>query len=160
MNYMKLIKLLYLADREALSRWERPLTGDSYVSMRRGPVLSNVLDIINSGDNPSDKSYWYKYISKPSNYTVLLKAEPKNEELSKREIKLIDEIYTKYKGYDKWEMVDICHKILPEWKDPGNTAHPISIEKILKAFNKTDEDIKYIREEVLDLEYVKGVLLR
>jgi hypothetical protein len=26
----------------------RPITGDSYVSMRRGPVLSSVLDLINS----------------------------------------------------------------------------------------------------------------
>ena len=44
MSYMKLIKLLYLADREALSRWGRPITTDKYVSMDKGPVLSRVLD--------------------------------------------------------------------------------------------------------------------
>ena len=36
LNYTKLIKLLYLTDREALSRWERPLTGDSYVINAKG----------------------------------------------------------------------------------------------------------------------------
>jgi len=33
MNYMKLIKLLYLVDRTALIRWGRPVTFDSYCSM-------------------------------------------------------------------------------------------------------------------------------
>jgi uncharacterized phage-associated protein len=49
MNYMKLIKLLYLADREALIRWGRPISTDRYVSMKHGPVLSNVLNLISFG---------------------------------------------------------------------------------------------------------------
>lgn len=28
-NYVKLIKLMYLSDRKALLNWERPITGDS-----------------------------------------------------------------------------------------------------------------------------------
>src|ERR1022692_1541243 len=43
MNYMLLIKLLYLLDRRALSLWGRPVTGDDYFSMKYGPVLSEVL---------------------------------------------------------------------------------------------------------------------
>lgn len=43
MSYMKLIKLLYLADREALLQWGRPITTDRYVSMNRDPVLSRIL---------------------------------------------------------------------------------------------------------------------
>ncbi len=38
-NSAKLLKLLYLTDREALLRWRRPLTGDDYVSTSNGPVL-------------------------------------------------------------------------------------------------------------------------
>lgn len=30
MDYRKLMTLLYLADREALLRWGRPITGDDY----------------------------------------------------------------------------------------------------------------------------------
>jgi uncharacterized phage-associated protein len=40
MNYLKLIKLLYLLDRESLNRRGRPVTGDQYYSMKLGPVLS------------------------------------------------------------------------------------------------------------------------
>ena len=52
MAYMKLIKLLYLVDREALRRWGRPVTTDRYVSMDHGPVLSSTLDLINHGPEP------------------------------------------------------------------------------------------------------------
>ena len=33
MEYMKLIKLLYIADRTALDRMDYTITGDKYVSM-------------------------------------------------------------------------------------------------------------------------------
>ena len=90
-NYMKLIKLLYFADREALVSWERPLTGDTYFSMKHGPVLSNVLDIINNAGDPEGNSYWYKYISPPSNYEVGLigeKPEPEKTRSTPRETRI------------------------------------------------------------------------
>lgn len=158
MNYMKLIKLMYLADREALSRWERPLTGDSYFSMKNGPILSNVLDWINSGEPPNEELYWPRYISNPSRYNVSLKKNPGETELSKREIELIKEIDEKYKNYDQWEMVDICHKILPEWENPGTTSIPIQIEDILRAACKTDREIAVIEDEVANLEYCDSLL--
>ena len=40
MKYLKLLKLLYLADRESMKRNGHPISGDSYVSMDHGPVLS------------------------------------------------------------------------------------------------------------------------
>jgi uncharacterized phage-associated protein len=46
MSYIKLMKLLYLADREALIRWGRPITTDRYVSMDNGPVLSRIYNLI------------------------------------------------------------------------------------------------------------------
>lgn len=159
MNYMKLIKLLYLADREALARWERPLTGDSYFSMKKGPILSSVLDIINNGKSICENSYWYKYISEPADYEISLEKEPQSDELSKRELELINEIYDKYKDVNKWDMVDICHKILPEWEHPGESSIPIRIEDILKAVNKTEREIEIIEEEISNLEYIQKVLL-
>jgi uncharacterized phage-associated protein len=158
MNYMKLIKLMYLADREALSRWERPLTGDSYFSMKNGPILSNVLDWISAGERPHEKLYWRRYISNPSRYNVSLEKDPGENELSKREIELIKEIDEKYKNFDQWEMVDICHKILPEWENPGTTSIPIQIEDILKATCKTDREIAIIEEDIANLEYCDFLL--
>ena len=47
MKYLKLMKLLYLADRESMKRHGHPISGDRYVSMDHGPVLSNTLNLIN-----------------------------------------------------------------------------------------------------------------
>lgn len=159
MNYMKLIKLLYLADREALALWERPITGDSYVSMARGPVLSNVLDKINSGKTPHVESYWHKHISSPVSYSVsLLKQEPEFDELSKRERELITKLFKKYDKFDQWQMVEICHKMLPEWQHPGNTSIPIRIEDIFQTFNKTDRQIEIIENELDSINSVRATL--
>lgn len=159
MSYMKLIKWLYLADRHALVHWERPITGDIYVSMRRGPVLSNVLNLINDGEVPEGSSYWQKYIKTVENCEVKLKnilPEPELDELSKRERQLIDEIYEKFKDFDRWEMVNICHDMLPEWEDV--VWKPIEINTILNKEHIADNEIKRIQEEADNLAYVKKAL--
>lgn len=46
MNYTKLIKELYFSDREALRTKGFSITGDIYYSMKKGPVLSNLLNLI------------------------------------------------------------------------------------------------------------------
>jgi uncharacterized phage-associated protein len=46
MNYLALMKLLYLVDREALFHLGRPITGDKVVAMKHGPVLSRIFDLV------------------------------------------------------------------------------------------------------------------
>lgn len=157
LNYTKLIKLLYLTDREALSRWERPLTGDSYVSMPKGPVLSQTYDLINYPIFLGSESYWHKFISK-SAYDVSLITEPDNNELSTREIDLITEIYEKYKDKTWGQMIDVCHDCCHEWEHPGDTSIPIRVEDILKEFKKTEKEIELIEEEASNLKYFDLVL--
>jgi hypothetical protein len=40
LNYIKLIKLLYLADKESLKNSTHAITGDTYISMKNRHVLS------------------------------------------------------------------------------------------------------------------------
>jgi uncharacterized phage-associated protein len=152
LNYTKLIKLLYLADREALRLWERPLSGDSYFSLPRGPILSKTYDLINYEEDPQDESIWYRFISK-ENYDVTLKDEPRIDELSRREIDLIERIHDRYKDKNWKEMINICHQVCPEWKHPGASSIPIRVEDILTELNKTEREIEIIEEEVSNLKY-------
>ena len=77
MSYRKLINLLYLADREALLRWGRPITTDRYVSMDHGPVVSNVYELIRAEPQPGSGQYWRRFVSAPdANYDVSLLAPP------------------------------------------------------------------------------------
>ena len=52
MNYMRLLKLLYLAVREFLLKTGHTITGDHAGAMKRGPVSSQVYDLIRGLSSP------------------------------------------------------------------------------------------------------------
>ena len=131
MHYVKLIKLLYLTDREALLRWGVPVTTDRHVSMDNGPVTSRILNLITE-DRP--KPVWSEYISAPlGEYEVKLLKEAPTDRLSPAEEKLMQEIFEQYGRRSRWDLIDnVMHK-LPEWQDPHGSSIPISIREILEA---------------------------
>lgn len=146
MNYTKLIKLLYIADKEALlQRWDDTITGDKYASMKNGPILSKTYDLImNKGDDDFEQCEWDIYFSK-SNYDLQLKSSISYDELSQAEKDLLKEIDDKFKSNDYRDMINYIHDntaLFPEWKDPGNTSIPIDIEDILKSIGRSDEEIE------------------
>ena len=148
MSYMKLLKLMYLVDRTALIRWGRPVTYDSFVSMRHGPVLSRTLDLINEQPPPDKLSTWNQIISAPHEYDVKLLDDCPTSELSEAEIKVTREIDAQYGGLDKWELVKVLHDELPEWENPGDSALPIDYRDVLVAGGKKNPDIEEIESEL------------
>ncbi len=137
MSYLKLIKLLYLLDREALLRWGRPVTTDRYVSMDNGPVVSRIYDLIREEPAPGTDPVWRHYISAPEGYEVALVAEPETDELSRAEAALIEEVFDKFGKLNRWDLVRFSHE-LPEWQDPNGSAIPIQYRDILRAGKKTE----------------------
>src|SRR5438552_3980832 len=83
MSYMRLLKLLYVADRESLGRTGRPITGDRAVAMKRGPVLNRVYDLIRGQSARAGE--WDQFIH-TDRYQVELVGEPGRAELSKGEV--------------------------------------------------------------------------
>lgn len=147
MHYIKLIKLLYLLDREALKRWGVPVTTDRYVSMDNGPVTSRILNLITEDRL---KPTWSQYISAPlGEYEVKLIKDAPTDRLSRAEEKLIREIFETYGHRNRWELIDnVMHK-LPEWQDPQGSSIPIAIRDILKATGERDEhEIRAIIREL------------
>jgi hypothetical protein len=162
MNYMLLIKLLYLMDREALLRWGRPVTFDEYFSMHKGPVLSRVLDLIT--DMPEFERYWDRYISPPSKWEVSLLEDPGNTQLSEAEEEIIDEVFRANSAYlsRPFALIKLLHEVLPEWdKDiPEGKRSPIPILNILKAGNKTTDEIAAIHGELKSLNRIQNFVAR
>ncbi|MBI4024176.1 MAG: SocA family protein [Verrucomicrobia bacterium] len=150
MSYMKLIKLLYIVDREALLRWGRTVTTDCHVSMDRGPVLSQTLDLITDEARPDRSSVWTQHISEPDHYQVRLLKDAGLDELSKAEVALLDEVFEKFGAMNRWKLVDLAHAF-PEWQDPQGGAIPITYRDILKAGGKTDLEIAAIEDELDNL---------
>lgn len=148
MNYLKLMKLLYLADRRALIRWGRPIFYDSYVSMDYGLVLSETLDILR-GIFPAE--LWNKAISRPSSYEVALQDDSGTGKISKAEEKLIAEIFSEFGHLNEWQLVEYTHD-LPEYQDSKGSSISIEYEKVLKAGGKSQDDINSIIEEINVIE--------
>lgn len=157
MSYLKLIKLLYFLDREALLRWGRPVTTDSYVSLDNGPVVSRIYDLIREEPAPGADRIWHHYISIPKDWEVTLIAEPEAAELSRAEGALIDEIFAKHGKMSRWDLVRLSHD-LPEWQNPNGSAIPIHYRDILRAGNKTEAEIAAVEAELESLATAEAML--
>ena len=147
MSYMKLIKLLYLGDRTALLRWGRPISFARAVSMKHGPVLSEVLDLVNEGHPPGESSWWSRAISAPSNYEVRLNAECAADDLSDAEEAVLREVFDEYGAMDRWKLVERLHQELPEWT-PTDGAIPIRTRDILLREGYTEAEAAEIEGEL------------
>jgi hypothetical protein len=151
LNYMVLIKLLYLLDRTALLSWARPVTYDEYYSMKMGPVLSEVHDLMTE---MMPDTYWSEYISAPSNWNVELRKAPGLDALSEAEDELIQEVFAGYGKYrdDPFALVKLLHETLPEWTEVTKGRVPLPHRDILKkAGNRSDAEATSIENELLSL---------
>ncbi|RZT31795.1 Panacea domain-containing protein [Cupriavidus agavae] len=152
MSHLKLIKLLYLADREALRRYESPITGDNYVAMSHGPVLSRTLDLMN-GFVPPNAEGWAGWLSDVQNYEVTTIRPVYREvldHLSDAEIGVLHDTFERYGHMTRWELRDLTHdpKQIPEWHDPKGTSRPIHLGRVLEAVGKPPALAQRIREEL------------
>jgi uncharacterized phage-associated protein len=147
MPYISLLKLLYLADREKLLRKGSVITGDRFVAMPKGPVLSIIYDLI-SGGSEDPSSPWFQYVSPPEAYSVALAAGAPDatDELSKFELGILDEIDRRWGGLDKWALVKLTHD-LPEWVDPQGSSMPIDPADILRHLSVPDSEILRVAQD-------------
>ncbi len=146
LSYMVLIKLLFLADRRTLVEQGQPITGATMVSMKHGPVLSEVLDLINEGEKQGGP--WADCISPPFAYEVHLEVDkPEVDELSRYEMRVLGEIHARFGGMDRWALVDWLHENIPEWKDPDGSVLPIRFADVLRAHDVPEQDIQKIRTD-------------
>jgi uncharacterized phage-associated protein len=158
LNHMKLIKLMYLADRTALLSWERPITGDDYFSLKHGPILSTTLSMISDEHNPSSENFWFDYIKKQGDYEVSLVKPCPPTDLSVAEVAVIDEVFSQYGHYDKWDLVKHLHEVLPEWNDPGPSSFPIYIRDILEGEGRSSQEIARVESDLDSLKMIDVLL--
>jgi len=147
LHKVAVLKLLYFAERQAISK-SIMMTRSTFYSMRRGPVSSEVLDLIN-GKTSSPR--WSEYLTTVGD-DVVLRQEPSDDHLCDAFEAWILEHWNAHAGtFDPLEfptaLVEYSHT-LPEWQDPGaNERVPITHEDILRAHNLTPEHIAEILED-------------
>jgi uncharacterized phage-associated protein len=137
MSYLRLLKLLYIADRESIAATGWPITGDQAVAMDNGPVLSHVYDLIM--DRHVGTALWNQFFQR-NHYSLETTALPDIGMLSKFEVAKLQEISRRFEDQGEWELVAITHEFA-EWKKNQPRKHsmkPIPLEDILESIGKAD----------------------
>ncbi|MFQ5431748.1 MAG: Panacea domain-containing protein [Nitrospinota bacterium] len=118
---LKLLKLLYLADKYHLIRYGRTVTDDDYYAMEHGPVGSTVKDVLEFNRftlAENEYAYASKLFDRIDDKT--LKAKPgiqsgELEMLSESDIEALDFIIKKFGKMTAAELRNYTHRY-PEWK--------------------------------------------
>lgn len=144
MDKLKLVKLVFYADREHLARYGRPIVGGSYVAMRHGPVSSELLDQINEAVPEASLPFVTQ------NYHILAQGPVDEDELSESDIKVLEDINSTYGCYDPFTLRNLTHQ-LRAWKqhypDPNvNTSYPLPYEAFFLDI-KDNGILELVRED-------------
>jgi uncharacterized phage-associated protein len=153
MPYIVLMKLLYLADKEMLLKWDKPITYDQWYSMKCGPVLSATYDLIKGSKSDS---YWKRHIQTVG-YDAVLEGDPGDGALSRAEDEIVDAIFAEHGGKEQWDLVNWTHD-LPEWRHPGKSASKITYETVLQVEGMSAEVIDNILRNIKAQDDIAAVL--
>jgi uncharacterized phage-associated protein len=143
-DFHRIFKILYFADREHLSKYGRPITGDTYIKMEAGPVPSNLYNIFKSvrGDGiPYD--HLNEYFSVYDEKLIKPEKEPDLRFLSKTDVSELDESISKYGELSFNELTKKSHDIA--WNSAKKHGK-IEVENILREAGEDEDYVSYISD--------------
>jgi uncharacterized phage-associated protein len=108
------VKFLYLADREHLNRYGRPITFETYFALPFGPVATHALDMLENDGTVLRKAHIDSLpfeIEKLGKMTLIRapKRAVNHEVFSKSDLKVFDEILKKYGHMSFDELYKLTH---------------------------------------------------
>lgn len=159
MSHLKLMKLLYLADRESLRLYGFSISGDCLVSMPHGPVLSMTLNLMD-GDIESRLDGWESLIATKENHELALKTELQADtldELSKADTDVLEIIWQQFGKLSRWQIRDYTHHHCPEWEDPHGSSNPIRYEKLFQALGRPADEAQRLAEQIAEQQHIDGL---
>ena len=139
MSYLRMLKLLYVADRQSLQETGLPITGDQIVAMAHGPVLSGLYDLVKGTTTAWPQ--WSEYFRK-NGYRIEIVKDPGNGKLSKYEINKLQDITNQFENMCDWELVEYVHTF-DEWKrnNSGKSSKRIPLDHVIEAIGRlADKD--------------------
>lgn len=154
-DYLRIVKLVYLADRDSIIRRGVPIVGGTYFSMRCGPAVSEVMNFANLERHAPQ---WETYISARQGNTLVLKKAPGYENLSQSELDILDGVVEEHASRETWALVKWCHVYCREYERVFWGRKGIQVESILRAGGKTADKIHQVVSEAADRAELNALL--
>jgi len=132
---LKLIKLIYFADRYHIRKYGRPIINDTYLAMPLGAVGSSTKDIVDSSRflAKEEGTYAKEFFHTEGNSVTSI-ADIDSDGFSKSDIEALDFSYNVFGNYKASYLVNICHKY-PEWE---------KFKELFKSKETTRESMNYL----------------
>lgn len=155
---LKILKLIWLADRFHIRKYWKLIVGDTYFAMKFWPVASWIKDICDVNDSflpTKSVVYINEYLQKYS-HKIRSKKEVNLSLLSESNIEILDQVFSEFWSNPSSTLVSITHKY-PEWskfesklKAGTITQARMNYSDFFKNFPSQDR-IFDISEEHLDI---------
>lgn len=163
-NVMKLIKLMYLSDRESLARYDEPITFDYMFSLDEGPILSNALNMINGKLSIASAKAWDHWMSaRDGDHNVMGIREFSRENLdylSDADLEVLEDVWGKFGHMNQWQLSEYTHEHCPEWQYPSGSRIPIDEAELAFHLGKTKEDAAEIKHGIEASRSLDRILAR
>jgi len=155
---LKLLKLLYLADREHLDKYDMPILFDCYVSMKKGPVPSLTRYCIQGRTPDKIKADWSKVKAEWGEFIddeAIAVSVRKNvsdvdlDEFNKIERGSLEAVWNKFGRMNGGQLSTWTHEHCGEWEAPPAAPRSISYKRILECLGKKNPEAVIKNIEVM-----------
>lgn len=154
---LKLIKLIYLAEREFLKRHGHPMLWDEMFSLPHGPICSNTLNGING---ELDQKDWSEFIVRLSNRDVSSLIEAKRDqldEISNAELDVLNGVWESFGWMSAPQIRNYTHKNCPEYTELEQGRLPISYKDVFEALG--EPNAAELEDDIVELRRAQSILL-
>lgn len=153
-DYIKLFKIMYFAQREYLANYGLTIVKDSFKARQLGPVPSltyKIVKMAENGDKSSDLDDFISSIHVDETKKVYATNVPDMDYLAEAEKEELDKTIAKYKDLDSLKLSELSHDsaydtVCKRMKDDPQ-QDVFTLIDMARAGGASDAMVDYIREE-------------
>ena len=154
-NVLKLMKLLYLADRESMRRHGHSISNDDMFSLPHGPILSKAYRLANQEAAAAEQQIWREWFADriQGDRALTLCTSVSREKLnyfSELDIEILQAVWNQFGKMNQWQLRDYTHTHCKEWCDPHGSRKPIEEIEVLRAIGIDEAEALLIAERIKD----------
>lgn len=138
MDKLKLVKLLYLTERESVQHRGRLMLYDEYYSLPHGPVCFSSLNGLNGA---LDKERWSKYIIRDGRQDVYVCdniSDDSLDQLSGSDISIIERVWGRFGWMTASQIRNWTHQHCEEYVELETGRMPITLKHLAVAVGYPD----------------------
>lgn len=120
----RLMKLMYLVEREAMRRHVFPIVFDDIYAMQNGMALSRTYDLISQKPGTPTNGEWATYIERSSRGIIVRRhvSHESLDDLTPNDVSVIDDVWRTHGCKSQDELIHEVHHALAEWTAHWNDA--------------------------------------